>query len=134
MMKIFRLLPIALIAAATLAPVAATAFEIGDGRRAQSSIDPGREMVSPLAPVAPREPTLRGQNRARDAVRRGQILSLEDVTRRVQTRYPGRLLDVRLDESGRQPVYHLKMLTRDGRVMLLAVDARTAQVLGVAGR
>ena len=76
----------------------------------------------------------RGQNRARDAVRRGEILSLEQVAARVQSRYPGRLLDVRLDESRGSPVYHLKMLTRDGRVLRIAADARTAQILGVGGR
>ncbi len=122
-----------LLPAFALAAPPAHAFEVNDFRQVQGR-DPGRELVVPLAPVAPRERNLRGQSRARDAVRRGEILSLEEVARRVQGRYPGRLLDVRLDESGQRPVYYLKMLTRDGRVMNLAVDARTAQVLGAAGR
>jgi hypothetical protein len=127
--RLYLLLPLAF----ALAAPQARAFEVNDFLQAQGR-DPGREVITPLAPVAPRERNLRGQNRARDAVRRGEILSLEEVARRVQGRYPGRLLDVRLDESGRRPIYYLKMLTRDGRVMNLAVDARTAQVLGTTGR
>ncbi len=132
-MKALPALLLALFFAAAWPPAAARAFDPGDLRQAQSR-DGAQDLVTPLAPMPPRERNLRGQSRARDAVKRGEILPLEAVAQQIQQRYPGRLLDVRLDESGRQPIYHLKMLTRDGRVMRLAVDARNAQVLGVAGQ
>lgn len=133
MMKAVSALLLALVLAAALPSAAAQAFDFGDTRQAQNG-DRGRDLVAPLAPMPPRERNQRGQNRARDAVKRGEILPLEAVAQKIQRRYPGRLLDVRLDESGRRPIYHLKMLTRDGRVMRLAVDARNAQVLGIAGQ
>ena len=93
------------------------------------------EFHSPF--VAPRVPRQRstpgwgGRDRARDAVRRGEIVPLDRVMTKVQRRYPGRVLNVRLD--GRRLIYHLRMLTRRGRVLRIAVDARTADILSVRG-
>lgn len=87
----------------------------------------------PFVPRPPREPDYRSRDPARDAVRRGEIRSLAEVTGVVQRRFPGRLLDVQLDRSRRAWVYHLKVLTRSGRVLWVAVDARTARILGVSG-
>lgn len=70
-------------------------------------------------------------NRARDAVRQQQIRPLGEVLAAVQGRYPGRVMDVQL-ESG-QWVYLVKLLTQDGRVQVIAVDARTARILSVQG-
>lgn len=95
-----------------------------------------RQRRPPAAqPILPAPSTREGktQRRARDAVKRGEIRSLEEVTSVVQRRYPGRLLDVQLQDNRGRPVYQLKMLTRDGRVLNVAVDARSAQILGVAG-
>lgn len=127
-----KIAPFLLAVSALVLTPASGAFELD--RLSQSQDRGGAPLAAPLAPVTPPPGTLRGPGRARDAVRRGEILSLETVAQRVQARYPGRLLDVRLDESAPRPIYHLKMLTRDGRVLQLAVDARTAQVVGVSGR
>lgn len=126
-----KIAPFLLAVSALVLTPASGAFELD---RLSQSQDRGAPLAAPLAPVTPPPGALRGPGRARDAVRRGEILSLETVAQRVQARYPGRLLDVRLDDSAPRPIYHLKMLTRDGRVLQLAVDARTAQVLGVSGR
>jgi hypothetical protein len=72
-----------------------------------------------------------GRDRARDAYRRGKIVSLDRVMTVVQRRYRGRVLDVRLDE--RRLIYHLRVLTRGGRVLRIAVDARNARVLSAQG-
>lgn len=87
--------------------------------------------VAPRVPDGPQNPGWGGRDRARDAVRRGEILPLDQVMNRVQRRYPGRLLDVRLDD--RRLVYHMRMLTRRGRVLRIAVDARDASILSVSG-
>lgn len=90
-------------------------------------------LESPFVPRVPRNPAPRGSGAARDAVQRGEILPLEQVMARVQGRFPGRLLDVRLNRSNGRWTYYLKMLTHEGRVLNVAVDARTARILGVAG-
>jgi uncharacterized membrane protein YkoI len=75
------------------------------------------------------------QERARAAVEAGEIRSLQDILERVRRQFDGRVLDAELDESGRDRwVYQIKILTGDGEVLALAVDARTAEVLRVKGR
>ncbi len=91
-------------------------------------------LVTPLVPRFPSDLSQSGRGQARDAVQRGEIRPLEEVTARVQQRYPGRLLDAQLRQAQGRWVYDLKMLTRNGRVLRIAVDARTAQILGIAGR
>jgi hypothetical protein len=125
----------AVMLAAAVAPGTAPAFDPNDLRPAQNDSRPGvPSLVTPLVPVVPGNREGRSPRRARDAVRRGEILSLEQVAQRVSRQFPGRLLDARLDESRGRPVYYLKMLTRDGRVLRIAADARTAQILGADGR
>ncbi len=65
-------------------------------------------------------------SRARDAVRDQQIRPLGEVLSVVQGRFPGRLMDVQLHG---QWVYRVKLLGSDGRVRVIAVDARTARIL-----
>lgn len=72
------------------------------------------------------------QDRARDALRSGQIRPLNEVLSVVQSRYPGRVMDVDL-QKGPRWVYRVKLLTRGGDVMVVAVDARTTQILSVRG-
>lgn len=75
------------------------------------------------------------QERARAAVEAGEIRSLQDILGRVRGQFEGRVLDAELDESGRDRwVYQIKILTGDGEVLTLAVDARTAEVLRVKGK
>ncbi len=68
------------------------------------------------------------QDRARDAVSAGKALPLADIMTRVRRRYPGRLLDARLQPGGN---YRLKMITPESRVLWLDVDARSGKVSGV---
>jgi uncharacterized membrane protein YkoI len=129
--------PALALAALLMAVGTAQAFDPSWRHEAQNRSQDGRDnrsLVNPLLPNVPRAPRDRSPSRARDAVQRGDIRSLEDVAARVQSRYPGRLLDARLDQNGARWVYRLKMLTREGRVLNIAVDARTAQILGVGGR
>jgi hypothetical protein len=90
--------------------------------------------ASPFVPRPPADADPRGERRGRDAVRRGEIRPLEQVIAQVQRRYPGRVLDAQLDRSGERWVYHLKMLTREGRVLRVAVDAHSGRILDVRGR
>ncbi len=87
--------------------------------------------LSPPASVASEH------DRARDAVRAGQIQSLDRILARVQGQFRGRVIGVRLIKPGRNPRqwrYRVKLLTPQGRVLLVIVNARTGNVLGVRGR
>lgn len=54
------------------------------------------------------------------------IEALADVLRETQ---PGRLLKLELEQEQGQPVYEIKLLTADGRVVKMVLDARDLSVL-----
>ncbi len=68
------------------------------------------------------------QDDARDAVRSGQYISMEQALSTVRSRYPGRLLDAAFNR--RAGVYNIKMLS-EGEVLLVAVDARSGSIMNV---
>jgi hypothetical protein len=67
--------------------------------------------------------------RARAALQAGEILSLQKVLERVQASHPGDVLEVELEREQGRWVYELKLLQRNGALLRLDVDARTAEVL-----
>ena len=71
-------------------------------------------------------------NRARDAVRAGQIVPLRAIAQKVRGQYGGKIIDVRLNRSGnpRNWRYAVKVLQPDGRVLIVSVRASDAQILG----
>ena len=72
-------------------------------------------------------------NRARDAVRSGQILPLRAIASKVRSEVGGNVLDVRLNRRGdpRNWRYVVKILRPDNRVVIVTVRARDAKILGV---
>jgi uncharacterized membrane protein YkoI len=66
--------------------------------------------------------------RARDAVEAGEILPLGDVLGIVRGRYAGRVMDVDLKKGGGSWVYKVKLLTPDGQLKRISVDARTGRI------
>ena len=74
-----------------------------------------------------------GQDRARRALREGQVLPLGDIMGIVGRRFPGKVLDADLVRDGRNLVYYLKVLDRQGRVTEVAVDGQSGRILGVRG-
>jgi len=73
------------------------------------------------------------RNGARGAVESGDTRPLGEILPRVRSQYPGQLLDAQLVRRGGRPVYQLRILGSGGRVQVLSVDARTAEILGVRG-
>ena len=61
------------------------------------------------------------------------VLSLERLQADVATQVPGRLVTAELDEDAGQPVYEIRWLLADGRVLEIEIDARTGQWLGLQG-
>ncbi len=68
-------------------------------------------------------------DRAREAVKDGQVMPLRAVLERLEREHPGQVLDVELEDEDGQLVYEVKLLQNDGRLVKLELDARTATVL-----
>jgi uncharacterized membrane protein YkoI len=66
---------------------------------------------------------------ARDAVARGEILPLAEVLARLQTVHPGRVIEVELEISDDKMVYEVELVTPDGRLIEVELDAATAKIL-----
>lgn len=80
--------------------------------------------VLAIALAAP-APADDGQRRARDGVRRGELVPLETLLADAQERHPGRVLEVELDDGE----YEIEILADDGRVVELTYDARSGRLL-----
>lgn len=68
--------------------------------------------------------------RARDAVRDGQIMPLKSILQKIDVERYGRIIDIRLGRSQSQDIYQVKLRDGGGVIRTLKVDARTGAVLG----
>jgi uncharacterized membrane protein YkoI len=67
---------------------------------------------------------------ARRLNREGAILALDDILEQVRERYPAaRLLEAELERDDGRYVYEMEILTREGQVRELEVDAADATIL-----
>ena len=67
------------------------------------------------------------RDRAREALEQGRYVSLESILADARARYPGRILEVELDDDE----YEVEILMRDGRKVELEYDARTGRLKDV---
>ncbi len=68
-------------------------------------------------------------DRARQAVRSGQVLPLPAVLEELAREVPGQVLEVELEQDNGRWIYEIKLLQTDGQLVKLKVNAQTAQVL-----
>lgn len=77
-------------------------------------------------------------DRARRAVEQGTIRPLEEIRDRVQSQFNGRIVGLELYENPNRGVagwvYDVRVLTREGNVMAVEMDARTGRVMSVRGK
>lgn len=77
-------------------------------------------------------------DRARRAVEQGQIRPLNEIRGQVKQQFNGRIVGVELYENprgGRNAwLYDVRVLTKEGDVMAVEMDARTGRVMSVRGR
>lgn len=74
---------------------------------------------------------------ALEALRSGKIVPVLPIIESAEEAYDGRVIDVELTEGdGDDPgmFYKVKILTSDGRLLELLVDATTGNVVGLGGR
>jgi len=88
-----------------------------------------------FAPAAGRALAQSDHDRAKAALRAGQIRPLKQILASVRRNYRGRQLQVNLSEQGGGAwIYHVKWMTPESNVLSIVVDARTAQIMSVSGR
>lgn len=71
--------------------------------------------------------------RARAALERGDILPLADILASATRDFPGKLLEAELEAEDGRLIYELELLAPGGRVVELAYDARTGELLSAEG-
>lgn len=90
-------------------------------------------LVLALPPLAARAQTGRTPDYefAREAVERGQILPLAEVLARLQTQHPGRVVEVELEQDDDMLIYEVELVTTDGRLIEVEIDATSGQILAL---
>jgi len=70
---------------------------------------------------------------ARKAVTEGRAVPLRDILAIVLDRYPGQVLDVRIENTSAGLAYNIKILDSRGRVLVVSVDAASKAILKARG-
>ena len=73
-------------------------------------------------------------DRARAALRAGEVLPLQVVLQRVQVEYPGRVLGIKLEREDGRWIYEVKLLDPSGQLNKLELNAATGAVLRLRRR
>lgn len=60
---------------------------------------------------------------------RGKIRSLESVLEEIRRDYPGRIIEIELDDDDGRYIYELELVDEQGVVWDLEIDARTGKLL-----
>jgi hypothetical protein len=69
----------------------------------------------------------------RDAVKKGDAAKLNEILKSIRRNYKGDVIDVKLNRSGGRYRYRIRMLSAEGKIFAVTVDARTRKVLSVSG-
>ncbi len=72
-------------------------------------------------------------DRARRAVQSGEIRPLAEALAKVEAAHPGRVLDVELEDEHGKAIYEVKLLSAEGQVLKIILDAKTLDILKVKG-
>ena len=67
--------------------------------------------------------------RARDAVRRGDVLPLAKILEMLEDRLGGEVIEVEFEREDGRYVYEFEIVTPSGQVQEVYVDAKTAKIL-----
>lgn len=73
-------------------------------------------------------------DRARAARERGDIKPLEDILPGISRSHPGDIVKVELEREKGRWIYEIKLIDKDGRLVKIEVDARTAEIVEAEGR
>lgn len=68
-------------------------------------------------------------DRARRALEAGEILPLSEILKAAETARPGRVIELELDRDDGRWIYELELVTPDGQLYEMEIDAATGTVL-----
>ncbi len=71
---------------------------------------------------------------ARAALERGEVAPLAKAIAKVQSLYAGDVVETEIESEHGRFYYEIKLLTPEGRVLKLLLDARTLEIVKVKGR
>lgn len=91
-------------------------------------------LLLPAVPAVGGDDRDHDHDRARRALQAGDILPLATLLERTGIEAAGRLIEVELEQKHGRPLYELKVLTPEGRVMKHVVDARSGEVVKTEGK
>lgn len=69
------------------------------------------------------------QDTAKKLKESGAILPLEAIVQKAQREYPGRILEVKLEDQRNRLIYELELLDESGVVWELSYDAKTGELI-----
>lgn len=65
------------------------------------------------------------------AVRKGEILQLSEILKRVKPQIDGKILEIEFENNKNNPIYEIYVLDRSGRRLEYEVDARSGNILSL---
>ena len=68
---------------------------------------------------------------AKHLLKSGEILPLEIILENVRKSYPGKILDVELEKKDKNIVYEIEILTENGIVKELYINARNGTLISI---
>ncbi len=77
---------------------------------------------------------VRDEDRALHALQKGEILPLDRVIARLHDTIPGEISGLELENENGIWIYEFKVISPDGRMVEVRVNAKTGQFLGKAGK
>lgn len=80
-------------------------------------------------PATGQQPIASDVELARDAVARGEILPLARVLALLEQQHPGQVIEVELEYSHGTLVYEIELVTPDGRLIEVDMNAATGEIL-----
>lgn len=75
----------------------------------------------------------KSQDDAREALRNGEVIPLSLAIEKLHDRVDGRIIDVRLTENGAWMDYRFKVVSLDGKVVSVTMNARNSRLRGFPG-
>jgi len=69
--------------------------------------------------------------RARLLLEQGKVLSLSEIMHMAKERFPGKILEIELEEKDGEIVYEIEFLGHSGVIMKMVIDARSGQFLSL---
>jgi len=87
-------------------------------------------LLAPTPAPAQEEDPEPDQEQAREALRRQEILPLDQVLRVIRDRVPGEIVEIELEREEDRWIYEVEIIDQSGRMRDVLVDAKNAEIIG----